>query len=183
MTSQGPIETGIGENRVGIGTLTWADPSNIVDGYDPSYWAQISSNPTGVFLSKWLAAYQFGFTIPSTAIITGIEVNVKRSANVNDDSTYAYDNSAKIIQGTVIQGNNNKKITKYSTSIETITYGGPTDLWGITWTPAQINSPSGFGFALSTGLACTFYNAAQIYQVTISVYYQNLDVGIFVQTL
>lgn len=187
MSSIGPIETGTGGNDNSIGTVQWDGPENIVDGYDPGFSAKFPYliPQIGTVYSYYLTASAFGFTIPSSATITGVEVKVIRSSIQNTAIDYAIDNSAKLISGGVVSGNDNKNLSKYATSPETVTYGSSSDLWGLSLTPAIINN-SNFGFAVSAqntrdGIPTQY---AKIYQVTISVYYTDaFYVGLFVQTI
>jgi hypothetical protein len=53
-----------------------------------------------------------------------------------------------------------------------VTYGGATDLWGTTWSPADINSPR-FGVSIAAKTFADFKNDSQarVDTVTIVVYY------------
>jgi hypothetical protein len=59
------------------------------------------------------------------------------------------DNAVYLVFNNTFTGDN-KAVTSttWPNILGTAVYGGPTDLWGATWTPAQINDP-GFGAALS----------------------------------
>lgn len=92
-----------------------------------------------------LLADDFHFAIPLEAEITGISVEIRRAADGNDS---AVDESVRLIRGGVVGAADRSKPAKWTASFENVTYGGPTDLWGETWTPADINSAS-FGVALS----------------------------------
>lgn len=90
----------------------------------------------------------FGFNIPEGVTITGISLTVARPGT--GGATPYYDNIASLYKsdGTLTVN----KVTGASIgggpSVKTFTYGGSTDLWGESWTPADINSPE-FGFAYS----------------------------------
>jgi hypothetical protein len=58
------------------------------------------------------------------------------------------DHRARIIKGGVIGTTDKANGSIWSSSGETVTYGGSSDTWGLSWTPSDINN-SGFGFALS----------------------------------
>lgn len=58
------------------------------------------------------------------------------------------DNSAKIVKGGTIGGTEKAGAGLYNTSPTYNTYGGASDLWGQSWSAADINA-STFGFALS----------------------------------
>ena len=77
------------------------------------------------------------------------------------------DNSVRLRQGTNIVGSNYAKPTVSWPVARTYeTYGGPTDLWGTTWTPADINDAN-FGVALS---AIMQGNTLEVDHIRITVY-------------
>jgi hypothetical protein len=88
----------------------------------------------------------FGFAIPVTATIQGIEVRVERSvtggSNINDYEIFLVKN------GITQTATNLASSTTWPTTDATVVYGSPTNMWGNTWTPADINN-TGFGFAIS----------------------------------
>jgi hypothetical protein len=124
------------------------------------------------------------FNIPTGAVIQGISVKIYRGANrvnaVNDVTV-------KLLKAGTAVGNN-KAVGGYwpqilwnAYNIPTgngvpITYGGPTDLWGTTWTPSDINNAQ-FGIELianqgstrTTSAGITFGSVAQ--PVIVTVYY------------
>lgn len=53
-----------------------------------------------------------------------------------------------------------------------VTYGSNSDLWGTTWTPAEINNSS-FGAAVSASKGGPFSSTALVDQITIKVFYDN----------
>src|SRR5438045_787035 len=103
--------------------------------------------------SDYLQGTNYNFSIPLNATIKGIEVVINRNGQQSlaigfrDDALYLVKN----VSGTpVIQtsGNNKASGTTWPTGFATATYGSPTDLWNLSWTPADINN-SNFGVALS----------------------------------
>ena len=95
--------------------------------------------------SEWLRLTNFDFDIPVGATIVGIEVQIKRYADVvtiiEDDAIY--------LRKTVGQvGNNYASATTWPTTVTIETYGGATILWGTTWNAADINS-SDFGIDIA----------------------------------
>uniref|UniRef100_UPI002FE0B67D DUF6701 domain-containing protein n=1 Tax=Noviherbaspirillum sp. TaxID=1926288 RepID=UPI002FE0B67D len=79
------------------------------------------------------------------ATITGIRVNVERSSNNNGTQR---DNSMRLVKAGTVTGADRATSTIYSTTDTYESHGGATDLWGTTWTPADINQAN-FGAALS----------------------------------
>ncbi len=79
----------------------------------------------------------------------------------------ALDNSVRLIKGGVIVGSNYAKTNvAWPTADAYETYGGPTDLWGTTWTPAEINA-NNFGVVLS---GIVQGSALQVDHIRITVY-------------
>ena len=79
----------------------------------------------------------------------------------------AVDNSVRLVKGGTITGSNYAKPTvSWPTGDTYETYGGATDLWGTTWTPADINDPN-FGVVLS---AIVQGNSLQVDHISITVY-------------
>lgn len=96
-----------------------------------------------------LSSTQFGFSIPEGSTINGVEVQVERYIN-NWYSSYADSMACLIINGAPNYNSNRAVLWTYWSRFteETKVFGGPTDLWGMTLTPADINN-GGFGFLLS----------------------------------
>ena len=113
--------------------------------------------------SPLLHVSNFGFSIPSTAIVTGIEyyLDVGSSSNVIDERVYLTKS------GTTMAGNNLAR----SSTLMSRTYGSSSELWGTTWTPAEINS-SEFGLALDVGLVDnTVRPSVEVDSLTVNVHY------------
>lgn len=111
----------------------------------------------------------FGFTIPAAAVIQGITVEVKMAATSSGEGV-----RVRLLKGGVpttnfqdIYGVSGQ--TDCSTS-GFRTVGGPTDLWGTTWTAADTNAAN-FGVRLSK-LGST--NTAYVDAVRITIEYQDV---------
>lgn len=167
MASQGPNSPGTTANDAAIGTLAWGTTSNAVSS-DDSYAERLLSSFAA---SQYLKVTNFGFSIPSGATIDGILVEIE--LKTDSGSFYIQDNSVKIVKGGTISGTDKKRAgSSYWTPSEAvISFGGATDLWGVSWTDSDINS-SGFGVGISaridTGKASS---TAQIDHIRITVYY------------
>lgn len=118
----------------------WANPANI--------FADDGSNATAAFLAPPtftddLQGATFGMGIPSNAIIDGIvlEMDVPSSFRWNEPLSFLR------LQKAGVAGGDNKAGTG-SASNNIWRYGSATDLWGTTWTPAQLNAAN-FGFVFS----------------------------------
>ena len=126
-----------------VGTISWTNPGN----------ARISNNVYATSsgdnnaISHYLQCTDFGFTIPTNATILGIEVDWERFAGTA--TTGNQDNAVRIVVGGTIDTTVNRAAAgAWSTTQAFYPYGGASDLWGLSWTPADIND-SGFGAALS----------------------------------
>ncbi len=84
-----------------------------------------------------------GANIPTTAIIRGIQVEIVRRA----DNTLVDDEDVLLLKAGAAVGTDHASTTDWPTSDGTVTYGNSSDLWGTTWTAAQINA-SNFGVRL-----------------------------------
>lgn len=145
----------------GVGTTAWTNPGNAAASDNAYATCSLSSNVQ----SHYLKATNFGFSIPTGAAIAGIVVEIERS---QVDSGIS-DNRVRIVKGGVI-GSTNKTEGAWPTSDAYQTYGADDDLWGETWTAADINS-SGFGVAISAINTNVFGRVASIDHVRITVYY------------
>ncbi|MFZ5567535.1 MAG: DUF6701 domain-containing protein [Pseudomonadota bacterium] len=97
--------------------------------------------------SRYLRCNNYGFNIPAGATITGITVTVRRAVN----STFfgsATDISVRLLQGGSLAGDDKASNASYTTGWVNAGYGSSTDLWGLGWTPAQINA-NNFGVAFA----------------------------------
>lgn len=127
--------------------------------------------------TEYLFATNFGFSIPPAAIICGIVVEVEKSATgigtvLGIGLSYVSDYSVRLVRNGVVTGNNKASATHWTTSEAYHTYGGSNDIWGIPWTPADINA-SGFGIAFSAsinGLAMLVPNV-RLDHIRVTVYY------------
>lgn len=151
-----------------VGIVPWVSPSNAATSNDVDTTATMATTN----ISHYLKATNFRFSIPTDATIHGIKVDVERSAA---GTCTIMDSAVRAVKGGTIQSTDKSSLIAWPTSLDEYTsYGGPTDLWGTTWTAANINA-SDFGFALS--VQCTAGNGgASVDHIRITVYYSALDV-------
>jgi len=145
-------------------TITWNNIDNIKnnDGIysdsDPS-----ASDPNS---TRYLKATNFGFSIPNSATIKGIlvELGVK-----SGNAVEAREASVVIIKFDGSYGSTPKGgFVPWPQTDMVLSFGGSTDLWSETWTPARINDAD-FGVAIRCLLYLTAY--ALIEFIRIRVYY------------
>ena len=137
--SQGPFGPGTLVNDPSFGTLAWNSPGNAAASDNAYAFMTPGGNP-----SQYLKASNFGFTIPGAAVIDGIVVSVERRSSAGS----VFDARVRIVKGGVIGATDKSAGGFWPTMDTVINYGSSTDLWGETWTAADINSAA-FGFALS----------------------------------
>lgn len=164
MASLGPNYplTIVNDSTLGVVSWTSLSSAGVEDGNGATATLGILST------TKFLKCTDYGFSVPSGATINGIEVQVVRLANYYN----VIDASAKIVKGGTISGTEKKDTAYWATgSYETVTYGGASDLWGLSWTDTDINV-STFGFALhviNESLKFTDYPKVDVVKIT--VYY------------
>lgn len=132
--------TDVGANP---GVSAWTSPNNALGAPDTvlaayPYFQGVTVN----FTSNPLQLTNYGFAIPSTAVIDGIKVDVTHAEQ--QASTYAY-----LIKTGGVHAGNQKDTSAPFVTPATRTVGGANDLWGASWTPADINN-SGFGIELNS---------------------------------
>jgi Tfp pilus assembly protein PilX len=109
----------------------------------------------------------FGFNLPAGSTITGITAEIERAAS-SFNSIEDYD--VYLLKAGAPSGNDKASTTDWTTSDSTRTYGGSTDLWGTTWTEAQVEA-SNFGLRLKARNLTTSSRTAYVDHVEIRVYY------------
>ena len=162
--TDGPRNARAGTNVNSVGTEAWINPGNITTAGTP--YAEVSLLHLRL-VSNYLRGSDYGFAIPADAAITGIEVMVNRMAN-----TSVLDNEVRLIKAGTPEGDNKANGILWPATLGSVTYGSPTDLWGTTWTPAQINSAN-FGAAISALRTNNGNNVrnAVVDTIQITVYY------------
>jgi len=163
MPSQGPNSPSTVADDSSIGSVAWSNPGNATTSDDSRATASIRSQSGP---SHYLKATDFGFSIPSGATIDGIEVEVEKGSNANNQVA---DNAVRIVKGGTI-GSTDKSGANWATTDAYITHGGASDLWGKTWTPTDINN-SNFGFAISASCGAPVFRDGYIDHIRITVHY------------
>lgn len=148
MSPTGPLYPGTAADGGGGGT-TWTTPNN-AKVEDTAVASCLNIGPGGGGgTPNQLNVTNFGFSIPTTAIIDGIKAEIKvqttGGSNASDSgSVYLLYNG----------GNTNATNTPNPAqfwpvaSLTWLTHGSSTSLWGRTWTPAEVNNAN-FGLSLS----------------------------------
>ena len=140
-----PTTTGLtaGANDATSGTGTgWTSPGNIGTTGVATISIAANTNTTN------LQGSAYGFNIPSYATIIGISVTINRQSSSTSTTANIRDNIVSLVKGGTVQTTNKATTTMWTNSLATATYGSASDLWGSTWTPADINATN-FGVVLS----------------------------------
>jgi hypothetical protein len=114
----------------------WVSPTNIY--VDNAVYASVTAATLDTNdYTEVLNASTFGLTIPSSATITGIKVEVDRYKGAGA----AKDGVIQLTKdGTTRVGTSAATATAWPAASAIATYGGSADLWGTTWTPAEVNA-------------------------------------------
>jgi hypothetical protein len=159
MPSQGPRSPA----NVDAGAGGWDTQGNaaVLDGV----YSFNDLNPAEI--SEGIYPNQYGFTIPSNATITGVEVTVYDSS---DTSNGVVANSTRLKIGVTSSTNLEPGTTVIPTSITARTIGSSASLWGLSLTPADING-STFGVELKYQENLAGSAQVRVDYVAITVYY------------
>lgn len=137
-TTFGPNFVGTGTNINGAG---WTNPGNITadDGVFATVVVTNPSSSTITVSTGYLAGETLGFSIPAGAHIKGIKVEVKgftaKSGGGPINNTNI--NVSLIRAGAPVGQVKSALLPAFSSYV---TFGGASDLWGVTWLPADVNA-------------------------------------------
>ncbi len=160
--SLGPLFPTAGSNNTGVGAFPWINPTNIYS--NNNLFA--SSNLGMLGVSNYLQATGFGFSIPEDATISGIQVTVGRYSQNGD----VRDFSVRLLKEGSVAGSDKATGTYWPGTEVPAVYGGASDLWEVSWTPADINSGS-FGTRVSGQNGSFSARVAYVDYITITVTY------------
>lgn len=168
MASEGPNSPGtLANNTVWPGNA-WSNPTNAASSDDSRASATVGPDDT-----NYLKATNFGFSIPTGATIDGIVVEVERSCAVANDAT---ERRALLVKAGTVVGSDKSIGTGIPATDTYKTYGGAADLWGTTWTAAEVNN-SGFGFVFAAQQGVNGPGkTALVDHIRITVYYTEAGV-------
>lgn len=167
LVSPDPRNPTAGADDSSIGAVTWSSPTNIYSS-DDAY--AVASLTLPISISHYLKATGFGFTIPTGATILGIKAEVEKKQGVG-----VIDYAVRMIKAGTIGTTDRSAAGAWPIADATSTYGSGADLWGTTWTPAQINA-SDFGFAIAAQDQGAGGASAIVDHIRITVYYNMRDI-------
>lgn len=162
MASSGPRSCGLAANDASHGTTAWSGVTAVYV-EDGSY--AVANSGTR---SQYLKCTTFGFAIPAGATIDGIQFDIKC---VYYPGTQAVFERVRAVKGGVIGATNlgAGTIAPFFTPAF-VTWGGPTQLWGLSWTADDINA-SDFGMAMNFNNAGKGTLGINVDLVRATVYY------------
>ena len=141
--SEGPNSPGTVANDAAIGTIAWTTFNNAKISDNIYAFASVDTTDPN---SNYLKATNFSFTLSGCSSIDGITVENERNG---DGFTNVADLSVKVAKGGTISGNEKALVPDWPATDAIASYGGASDLWGLTWLCSDITG-SGFG----AGVAC-----------------------------
>lgn len=168
MASVGPQSPTVSQVILILGN-NWGSPNNGFASDDTRTEADLDSS-----LSNTKEVLYTGFdfsSIPGGSTITGIVVEIERSCT--NTSGNPHDRKVQLQKTSSAVGSNKASGTTWPTTDAYATYGtGTTDLWGTTWTLAEIQA-STFGVYISAegSSGSKFSTRVRIDHVRITVYY------------
>lgn len=158
----GWVYPGFGENQ-GFGQ-TWSNPTNIYTNNDVDALVTLTPSDT----SRMLRGYLFGLSVPTTATILGIEA---RGEFVSTKPTGLRLDQMWVTPGVALAGTDPVGNQNLGLSRNIWTYGGPTYLWGQTWTPSDVNG-NGFSVQVRCSANSTQDGIAYCDWLQVKVYYE-----------
>ncbi|KKM15813.1 hypothetical protein LCGC14_1692250, partial [marine sediment metagenome] len=151
----------------------WTTPTKASSQNDD--YTYVSFTTSTETTSDWLRLTDFGFNVPLGANIDGIKIEIDRSATVassiTDGEIYLRKTSGPI-------DNDMANSTTWDIVDFYNDYGNSTYLWGVSWTPVEVNSQD-FGLDIYINYTGSSPTDAKIDHVRITVYYSySLEVEI-----
>lgn len=173
-TWQGPHLGGAFNDSVIVGIHEWVDPQGILD------WEDIYSAYATDSTSDYLIVDNFNFRIPTDATIDGIEVSVHvyssdRWPETGIPDLYSVTWKIQLVKedGSIVAENKAVDTAYYGgLSPALFVYGDSTDLWGETWTPANINDNQfGVAYAIRNNCVLGYCPTTFANYILVTVYY------------
>lgn len=166
MASQGPNLPSAAVNDAGVGSDSWSSLSSIY-GLGSAFASGFITLTT-----QYAKTTGYGFSIPSGATITGIEVKFVGRVSTSSGTSGGIIQTAKIVKGGTITGTAQDTDNNILSAVSDVTVilGGSSNLWGTTWTDSDINA-SNFGVAISINATGGKFMDCGCNSIEITVYY------------
>ena len=164
MSSTGFVIVGTGNEAQRSGTLAWSNEANVTAD-DGSVANSASSSAAGE--KTWtLYGHNLGLSLPDGAVIRGIEARIEAGNSGNENS---FDDVVlRKADGTFTTTDRSDAATLIG-PLTAYTYGSATDLWGESWTKADVEDADfGAGFAFLSDNASA---AVDVDYIALNVHY------------
>lgn len=170
-STQGPLSGSVFSDDNSVGDFPFSSPTNAVISDN----SRSSANALLILLSgntHYLKVTGFGFSIPALATITGIKVEVEKSAWDISILATVRDNEIRLVKGGTVIGDNKANGSSWTTSDNYNIYGDTTDTWGTTLSPTDVNS-SDFGIVFSARIngLVSLIPTARVDHIRVTVFY------------
>jgi Tfp pilus assembly protein PilX len=142
----------------------WSNSSNVFTSNNQDASTTLSGNAQ----SANLDATNFGFNLPTGSTIVGIRATIERAAS-NSNSIEDYD--VYLLKNGSPSGSDKASTTDWTTSDSQRNYGSSSDLWGTSWTQAQVQA-SNFGLRLKVRNLTSSSRTAYVDHIELEVFYQ-----------
>ena len=140
---------------------TWTMPQNVEAQDDEGARAQVYNGKKAS-----IDVRAFGFSIPTAARITGVEVAVRRASD--GEKSFRDDSITLDVSGSADRAS---AAFWPMTTYETRVFGDPTDTWSVPLTPSMVNA-TGFGVTYVARYAATAGNAyGQVDSISMTITY------------
>ena len=154
-------------DNTSIGTIAWVNPTLAIGGTNQTY-AQATLNGQ---ISHYLYLTNYAFSIPINATIDGVVVTPMRKSDRTSNGG-SRDSAVRLITNSVIGSVDRATATIYTITDTVEDHGGNTDTWGVTLTPAIINSARfGVAFAATKASSSGPVHVIDVDFIRITVYY------------
>ena len=162
---------GAAYNEPTFGSIPWETPMMVLtkDGATANANFNMSAGAFGPPMSNYLVARQFGFEIPENATIEGITADIRC---VKHGMSPGMDCAVKLEKAGWVGGDFRNILEPWPTVLEYRRHGGHNDLWGGTWTPADINH---YGFGVAIAASTSMGTALSIDHVLVTITYSEPD--------
>lgn len=171
--SQGPLSATVFSDDNATGVYAFGSPSSAASSDDNRASASaIISVLSGN--THYLKVTGFNFSVPATAGICGILVEVEKSASNTSILATVTDDAVRLVKGGVVTGNNYATGDEWPGTDSYYSYGGNADLWGAGWTPADVNAAD-FGVVFSAQIngLISLLPSARIDHIRVTVFYND----------
>lgn len=121
--------------EVANGGSSWANIGNIYTSNNNHASCTLAKGSNPSFI---LEAYGMGGAVPAGSTINGIQVLIERQCSYDEGGDQVNDSAIRLMKNLAIVGDNKASGAKIAGET-TIYYGGAEDLWGTTWSVAEVN--------------------------------------------